>query len=140
MEDFRRWAAERGHHPSRVNAGIRLALRRLDRQKETIGIEREWGDLSASEKDRYLMFALRCERIILDRVPERECARRSFPIRPAQTMSVRRVRPRTARELSEHRWWNLDIERGRLGATTRDTLSKLPRPSPTKRGAKSDSN
>ena len=125
VEDFRRWATERGHDPWRVNAGIRLALRRVIRHEETAGIEREWGDLSAIEKDRYLVFAMRCERIILDRGPESERARRAFPVQPARDTRVRIVAPRTAKELDEHRRWNMDLERARLGATTRELLARL---------------
>ncbi len=72
VQDFRRWAIERGHHPRRVNTGIRLALSRLMRQPQTAGIEREWGELSLNEKDRYLVSAMNCERIILDRASEHE--------------------------------------------------------------------
>jgi len=127
VENFKRWATERGHDPRRVNAGIRLALRRVIRHEETAGIEREWGDLSATEKDHYLVSAMRSERIILDRPSESECARRSFPVQPARENRVRRVVPRTAWELEGHRKAKIDMdtERARLSTATRDMLAGL---------------
>jgi hypothetical protein len=136
VQDFRRWAIERGHHPSRVNAGIRLAVSRLMRRAETAGVEREWGELSLEEKDRYLMSAMNCERIILDRASEHDRVVQSFPVQPWSNSRVARA-PRSAEKPGAYRsgMVDMDVERARQSAASRQLVVSL---SPKRRLKKRD--